>query len=101
MAKKSSIEKNNRRLKKALKYREIRTKLREMSVNFNLSEKKRMEAQMKLQSLSRDTSICRVIRRCYITGRARGNLRKFGLSRIIFRDMASNGRLPGVTKASW
>ena len=101
MAKKSSIEKNNKRLEKALRYRETRVKLRKMAVDFRLSDEKRLEAQMKLQALPRNTSLSRVVHRCHVTGRARGNLRKFALSRIIFREMASQGRLPGVIKASW
>jgi len=56
---------------------------------------------LKLQKLPRDTNPNRVITRCQISGRPRGNYKKFGLSRIAFRQMALIGKLPGVTKASW
>ena len=101
MAKKSSIEKNNKRKKMAEKYAPLRAELRKKVSDLKLSEEERYEAHLKLQKLPRDTSRCRVITRCFVTGRPRGNLRKFGLSRIAFREMALKGLLPGVTKASW
>lgn len=101
MAKKSSIIKNNKRKIKSEKYAAFRTELRNKVSDMKLSEEERFEAHLKLQKLPRDTSRCRVITRCFVTGRARGNLRKFGLSRISFREMALRGLLPGVTKASW
>lgn len=101
MAKKSSIEKNNKRKKMSEKYAAHRTELRNKVSNMNLSEEERFEAHLKLQKLPRDTARSRVITRCFVTGRPRGNLRKFGLSRISFREMALKGLLPGVTKASW
>jgi len=101
LARKASIEKNN--MKKALskKFWKFRRELREKAVNLNLSDEERVLARKKLQSLPRNTSPCRVTTRCELTGRPRGNYRKFGLSRIAFRQLALDGKLPGVTKASW
>lgn len=101
MAKKSAIEKNNRRKALAAKYEAYRRELRKKVVNPNLSDEERFEAHIKLQKLPRDTSRIRTVNRCYITGRPRGNYRKFGISRIAFREMALRGLIPGVTKASW
>ena len=101
MAKLSSINKNNYRKKLSTKYGPIRTELREKSVNMKLSEEERAAARLKLQKLPRDTSPIRVRSRCELTGRPRGNLRKFGLSRMKFRQLAHRGAIPGVTKSSW
>ena len=97
MAKKSAIEKNERRKKMVAKYENTRRELREKVVNESLSDEERYAAHIKLQKLPRDGSRIRVRSRCYITGRSRGNLQKFGLSRIAFREMASSGLIPGVT----
>lgn len=101
MARKASIEKNNRKKAMAAKYFKHRTELREAAVNFKLSDEEREAARKKLQALPRNTSANRVTTRCELTGRPRGNYRKFGLSRIAFRQLALIGKLPGVTKASW
>ena len=101
MAKKSSIEKNLRRQKKVLRYEPARRDLRRQVVNASLSDEVRHMAHIKLQKMPRDGSRIRYRNRCYVTGRARGNLRHFGLSRIVFREMASRGLIPGVVKASW
>ncbi len=101
MARKASIEKNNDKKALSTKYYKYRSELREKAVNFNLSDEERMEARNKLQALPRNTSPNRVTTRCLITGRPRGNYKKFGLSRIAFRQLALDGKLPGVTKASW
>jgi small subunit ribosomal protein S14 len=101
MARKASIEKNNRRIVLAKKYFAHRTELREKAIDQNLSDEERQTARKKLQDLPRDTSNNRAITRCQITGRPRGNYRKFGLSRMAFRALALEGKLPGVTKASW
>lgn len=85
----------------ASKYGQYRNELRNKAVDQKLSEEERMMARKKLQDLPRDTSACRVITRCEVTGRPRGNYRKFGLSRLSFRQLALDGKLPGVTKASW
>ena len=101
MAKKSSIVKNNKRLEKALKYAAYRSELRKKVSNLNLSEEEKHSAEIALQKLSKNTSLSRVVRRCNISGRPRGNLRRFGLSRLMFRQLAHQGKIPGVTKASW
>ena len=67
----------------------------------NISQEDRFKAVLKLSALPRDGSKVRVRNRCMVTGRPRGNYRKFGMSRIAFRDLASSGQLPGITKASW
>lgn len=101
MARKASIEKNNKRKVLAKKYGQYRAELRAKTVDMKLSEEERALARKKLQALPRDTNPNRVITRCEISGRPRGNYRKFGLSRIAFRQLALDGKLPGVTKASW
>ncbi len=101
MARKASIEKNNKRKELSKRYAQYRKELREKAVDMKLSDEERATARKKLQALPRDTSPNRVITRCEISGRPRGNYRKFGLSRIAFRQLALDGKLPGVTKASW
>lgn len=101
MAKLSSIKKNDKRKAKSSKYFKYRKELRAKSLNPKLSDEEKALAFLKLQKLPRDTNPNRVITRCQISGRPRGNYRKFGLSRIAFRQMALIGKLPGVTKASW
>lgn len=101
MARKASIEKNNRKKATSTKFWKFRKELREKAVNLTLSDEERAAARNKLQALPRNTSPNRVTTRCELTGRPRGNYRKFGLSRIAFRQLALDGKLPGVTKASW
>lgn len=101
MARLASIEKNNKKKAKSTKYWKYRKELREKAINMNISDDERTEARNKLQALPRNTSPIRVTTRCQLTGRPRGNYRKFGLSRIAFRQLALDGKLPGVTKASW
>ena len=101
MARKASIEKNNNRKALAKKYGQHRAELRAKALDMKLSEEERALARKKLQALPRDTNPNRTITRCEISGRPRGNYRKFGLSRIAFRQLALDGKLPGVTKASW
>ena len=101
MARKASIEKNNKRRKISTKYWKFRQELREKAVDMKLSEEDRNAARKKLQSLPRNTVPYRVRTRCEITGRPRGNYKKFGLSRLAFRQLALEGKIPGVTKASW
>ena len=101
MAKLSSINKNERRKALAEKYGRYRTELRNKANNPNVPEDERDAARLKLQKLPRDTSPIRSTVRCMLTGRPRGNYRKFGLSRMAFRALAHRGLLPGVTKASW
>jgi len=101
MARKSIIAKNNRKAALANKQRELRKKLRKEVRNINLSDEERFDAQMKLQRLSKFGSDVQVRNRCELTGRGRGFLRTFRLSRIAFRELALKGMIPGVTKSSW
>ena len=101
MAKKSSIAKNEKRRLLAEKFEPIRRKLRKEQAQLSLSPEERLLAGIKLQKLPKQASRSRVVNRCRITGRARGNFRKFGLSRLQLRKMAHEGLIPGVIKASW
>jgi len=101
MARKAIVAKNNRKASLANKQRELRKKLRKDVRNLNLSEEERFDAQMKLQRLPRSGSDVQVRNRCELTGRGRGFLRTFRLSRIAFRELALKGMIPGVTKSSW
>ena len=101
MAKNSSIAKNNRRKKMAAKGEAKRAELRAKISDETLSGEERDAAMMKLQKMPRDTSRIRIRNRCEVTGRPRGVYRDFRLSRITFRELAHQGMIPGVTKASW
>ncbi len=101
MARLSAVIKNKKREKLAKKIGPKAKLLRAKAVDMKLSDEERDAARKKLQALPRNTSPNRVTTRCQLTGRPRGNYRKFGLSRIAFRQLALDGKLPGVTKASW
>ena len=101
MAKKSRINRNEQVEKLCAKYRTQRDALRIRSKDLKLSLEERMEARAALDLLPAASSPTRYRRRCQLTGRSRGNLRKFGLSRNALRLLAHQGVLPGVTKASW
>lgn len=101
MAKLGSINRNNKRAKMAARHEPIRKELRVKALDEKLSDEERAEARKKLQKLPRNGSATRVRLRCSITGRPRGNYQKFGLCRIKFRELALEGLIPGVTKASW
>lgn len=101
MAKKSQLARDLKRREMYEHHKarraELKTKLRESWDDPNA----RWEAQVALQKLPRNSSPTRLKNRCEVTGRSRGYMRKFGLSRITFREMASNGLLPGIRKSSW
>lgn len=101
MAKKSSIEKNNRRKRTVLRDAVKRAAFKTIIKNKSLPLNERFNAQLSLSKLSRDGSKTRVVTRCELSGRVRSVHRKFRLSRIWIRILASSGELPGVTKASW
>ena len=101
MAKKSSVEKNKRRMRMAKRFAPKRAKLKAIAGDKTLSMEDRFEARLNLAELPRNSSPNRVRLRCELTGRARGNYRKFRLSRMAFRELASSGQIPGVMKASW
>ncbi len=101
MAKLSSVNKNNRRLKMAKKYANKRASLKEVIMNRDLPFEERLQAQIKLSAMPRNGAKTRHRNRCELTGRARGVYRKFKLSRIKLRELGSFGKVPGLTKASW
>lgn len=101
MAKKSSIEKNARRRRLSAKFAAKRKALREAVRNLSLPPEERFAAQLKLSKLPRNSAPVRVRNRCGLTGRPRGYYRKFNLSRIALRELASSGQLPGAVKSSW
>ena len=101
MAKKSSIENDKKRRRLVQRKKATRDKLKAICMNKELPEDERRAAMFKLSEMPRNSSRVRVRNRCALTGRSRGYYRKFGLSRITLRDLASKGMLPGVTKASW
>lgn len=101
MAKKAMIERNLKRERMVEKYAARRAELKRIMADPNTSDEDFYAAQRKLVKLPRNSSKVRLRNRCKITGRPRAYLRKYGLSRITFRELASNGRVPGVTKSSW
>jgi|TARA_Y100000389_G_scaffold149064_1_gene148304 small subunit ribosomal protein S14 len=101
MAKKSKVVRENHLKKKVEKYYLLRKELRELIKNPSTPEDEKMKAIEKLQKLPRSSSSIRLTNRCAVSGRPKGYMRKFGLSRITFRELALKGELPGVTKASW
>jgi small subunit ribosomal protein S14 len=101
MAKISKIVKNEKRKKMVAQYAERRRELKKIINNPNSTPEQVDEAVMKLQKLPRDASPVRVRNRCSQTGRPRGYLRKFGISRVALRELALQGQIPGVVKSSW
>lgn len=102
MAKKSMIQRNLRRIKLCDQYKKKREELKAITNNKGLSLSERFAAQNKLiKKLPRNSSKVRIRNRCALTGRPRGVYRKFGLCRIILRDLCAFGEIPGVTKSSW
>jgi small subunit ribosomal protein S14 len=101
MAKKSMINREEKREKLVAKYAKLRAELKATIQNPKASEEDRWAAQLKLQSLPRDASPVRLHNRCGLTGRPHGYFRKFGLSRNMLRDAVMRGDVPGVVKASW
>lgn len=101
MAKKSSIERNLKRQKMVAKYAAKKAELKKVLNNPESTDEEFFKAQRSLAELPRNASKIRIRNRCSITGRPRAFIRKFGVSRITFRELALNGKLPGVTKSSW
>ena len=101
MAKKSMIEREQRRAKLAEKYADKRAELRAVLKDPEASYDEKMEAQTRLQKLPRDSASVRGRNRCNVTGRPRGYYRKFGLARNKLREHAMKGNIPGLRKASW
>lgn len=101
MAKKSSIEKNKKRARLAKKFAGRRARLKAVAANEALPMEERFAARLKLSELPRNSAKERLRNRCELSGRPRGVYRKFKLSRIALRALASTGQIPGVVKASW
>ena len=101
MAKKSAIQKNIKRERLAKKYAEKRDRLKSVAKDGSASVEDRFNARLKWAGLPRNSSSTRIRLRCGLTGRPRGNYRKFKLSRIALRDLALSGRVPGMVKSSW
>ena len=101
MAKLSSINKNNKRIKMSNKYYKKRKKLKDIIMDKNISLQERFKAQQKLSKLPRNSSKTRVMNRCQITGRPHGVYRKLKISRIALRQLGLEGKIPGMVKSSW
>jgi len=101
MAKKSMVEKNNRRSKMAKQFANRRSKLKEIARDKTLPMEERFAATLKLAELPRNSSATRIRNRCELSGRPRGYYRKHRLSRIALRDLGSKGLIPGLVKSSW
>ena len=101
MAKKAMIVKDARKAACAAKYRKKRVEYRDIIKSVNSTPEQKEVARKKLSNLPRLSLDTRVKNRCLITGRPRGYLRKFKMSRIAFRELANYGLIPGVTKSSW
>jgi small subunit ribosomal protein S14 len=101
MAKKSSIEKNNRRRRLAKKFAGRRSRLKVIANDKERPMEERFAASLKLAELPRNSSTVRIRNRCEVTGRPRAVYRKFKMSRIAIRDFGSKGLIPGLVKSSW
>ena len=101
MAKMSSINKNNRRIKLSDQFYKRREKLKKIVMNKKLPLEERFRAQQKLSKLPRNSAKNRVMNRCQITGRPHGVYRKLKISRIALRQLGLQGKIPGLVKSSW
>ena len=101
MAKLSSINKNNKRIKLSNKFFKKRQALKKIIMNKNLTLEERFKAQQKISKLPRNSAKSRVMNRCQITGRPHGVYRKLKISRIALRQLGLQGKIPGMVKSSW
>ncbi len=101
MAKTSAIERNKKRQRLVKKYTGRRARLKALAKDPSASPEERFNARLKLAQLPRNSAPSRLRLRCELSGRPRGNYRKFRLSRIALRELASRGQIPGMIKASW
>ena len=101
MAKTSSVQRNLKRIRLVKKYANKRKKLKDILNNKKLPLDERFNAQLKLAKLPRNSAKIRIRIRCEITGRPHGVYRKLRISRIALRELASKGKIPGMTKSSW
>ena len=101
MAKMSAVEKNKKRIQLVKKYQSKRKKLKKIVMDKKLNLTERFEAALKLAKLPKNSAKNRIRNRCEITGRPHGYYRKLKMSRIALRELASMGKIPGMTKSSW
>ncbi|MEO5374977.1 MAG: 30S ribosomal protein S14 [Alphaproteobacteria bacterium] len=101
MAKTSAVERNKKRIRMAKSYKGKRNRLKALVMDREASPEERFEAVLKMSLLPRNASVGRVRNRCELTGRPRGVYRKFKLGRVMLRDLASRGQIPGMVKSSW
>jgi small subunit ribosomal protein S14 len=101
MAKKSSIEKNNRRRRMAKQFAGKRSRLKTIVNDHSLPMEERFAAQLKLSQLPRNSAPARIRNRCEMTGRPRAYYRKVRMSRLALRELANKGLIPGMVKSSW
>jgi len=101
MSKLSIIERNKKRINLYKKFKTKHDKLLKLANNKKLSPDEQFQARLKLSKIPRNASKVRIRNRCVLTGRGRGVYRKFQLSRILFRELAAKGQIPGITKSSW
>ncbi|MBL8709438.1 MAG: 30S ribosomal protein S14 [Rhodospirillaceae bacterium] len=101
MAKTSSVQKNKKREKMVKQYAARRARLKAIAENESLAMEERFAARLKLAELPRNSAKVRIRNRCELTGRPRATYRKFKLSRIALRELASTGQIPGMVKSSW
>ena len=101
MAKTSSIQRNLKRIRLVKKFLKKRENLKKIINNKKLPLEERFAAQLQLAKIPRNSAKVRIRNRCEITGRPHGVYRKLRISRIALRDLASNGKIPGMTKSSW
>ena len=101
MAKTSAVQRNLKRIRLAKKFLKKRMALKKIIKNRKLPLTERFEAQLKLAKIPRNSSKTRIRNRCEISGRPHGVYRKLKISRIALRDLASKGKIPGMTKSSW
>ncbi|AWK86607.1 30S ribosomal protein S14 [Azospirillum thermophilum] len=101
MAKTSAVEKNKRRAKMVQQYANRRAKLKAIANDKTLPPEEQFAARLKLAELPRNSSKVRIRNRCEMTGRPRAFYRKFKLSRVTLRELASTGQIPGMVKSSW
>ena len=101
MAKTSAIQRNLKRIKLSKKYEKKRMALKKIIKNKKTPLTERFAAQLRLNKLPKNSAKIRVVNRCEITGRPHGVYRKLRISRIALREMASSGKIPGMTKSSW
>ena len=101
MAKKSAVQKNSRRARLVKKHAGKRARLRAVARDRSLPPEERFQAYLKLAEMPRNGAAVRVRNRCQLTGRPRAYYRKFRLSRIALRELASVGQIPGMVKSSW